>query len=107
MVKNVSDGEVVTEGGDDEGDGSENDEPENNDPGAASGLAQTLPVRVAWKKESDQSGRERIEAQCQCEEQGITTDLRHVGELGCIFSESGDQGNRERSKSQEECSMRS
>ena len=49
-MKNVGDGEVVAEGGDDEGDGGEKNESENYDAGAASGFAQALPTGSPGKK---------------------------------------------------------
>src|SRR5579863_4740040 len=95
-MKNVSDGEVVAEGSDDEGDGGEENASENHNARTARGLAQALPVWLAGKKEGDQTHSERIQAQRQGEEQGKATDLRHVGEPRCIFSETDDGGNRGR-----------
>ena len=84
-MEDVGDGEVVAEGGDDEGDGGEKDASEDYDAGAARGFAQALPVRVAGKEEGDQTHSERIQAQRQSEEQGKTTNLRHVGEPRWYF----------------------
>jgi hypothetical protein len=44
------------------------------------------------KEEGDQAHSERINAQRQGEEQGKTTDLRHVGEPQRIFSETHRAG---------------
>ncbi len=93
MVKDVGDGEIVAEGGDDEGDGGEEHGSEYNHAGAASGFAQAFPVGLALKEEGDKANSERIDAQRQCEEQGKTTNLRHVGEPQCIFSETEGTGN--------------
>ncbi len=95
-MEDVGYGEIVAEGGDDKGDGGENDESENNDAGAAGGLAQPLPQRLAPKEEGNKADTERIDAQRQCEEQGKTTNLRHVGEPQFIFSETASAGNRNR-----------
>src|SRR5579863_7407705 len=95
-MKNVSDGEVVAEGSDDQGDGSEENASENHNARTARGLAQALPVWVARKKEGDQTHSERIQAQRQGEEQGKATDLRHVGEPRSIFSETDGGGNRDK-----------
>ncbi len=54
-MENVGDGEVVAEGGDDEGDGGKKHGSEDDDAGTARGLAQPLPVRVAWKEEGDEA----------------------------------------------------
>ena len=94
VMKDVGDGEIVAEGGDHEGDRGENNESENDDAGPTSRLAQTLPKGVAWKKQRNYAHSERIDAQRQCEEQGITTNLRHEGEPHCIFSETEGTGNR-------------
>ena len=72
----------------------------NHHAGAASGFAETLPHRVAWKEQGDQAGPERIDAQRQCEEQGKTTNLRHVGEPQRIFSETHGSGNRNQARTQ-------
>ena len=95
-MEDVSDGEIVAEGGDHEGNGGEHDESENHDTGAPGGLAQPLPKRIALKEESNQADAERIDTQRQCQEQGITTNLRHVGEPQVIFSETASAGNRNR-----------
>ena len=50
MMKDVSDGEIVAEGGDNQRNGGENDRSENNDAGAAGGFAQTLPDGVALER---------------------------------------------------------
>ncbi len=42
-MKNVGDGEVVAEGGDNEGDGGEKNSSEDYDAGAASGFGQAIP----------------------------------------------------------------
>src|SRR5580698_6086530 len=94
MVENVGNGEIVAEGGDDQGDGGEEYSSEDYDAGAARGLAQALPVRIAGKKEGDQTHSERIQAQRQGEEQGKATNLRHVGEPRSIFSETDGSGNQ-------------
>src|ERR1700751_2097805 len=93
-MEDVSDGEIVAEGGDHKGNGGENDESENRDAGAPGGLAQPFPKRIALKEEGNQADAERIDAQRQCQKQGITTNLRHVEEPQLIFSETASAGNR-------------
>src|ERR1700686_4229673 len=97
-MEDVSDGEIVAEGGDHKRKGGEKNEPKNNNAGAPGGLAQPLPKRIALKEESNQADAERIDAQRQCQEQGITTNLRHVEEPQVIFSETASAGNRNRKK---------
>jgi hypothetical protein len=74
VVKDVSDGEIVAEGGYDKGNGGENHESENHDSGTTSGFTEALPKRVTWKEERDKADTERIDAQSQCKEQGKTAD---------------------------------
>ena len=52
-MKNVGDGEIVAEGGDDEGHGSEKDGAENDDAGATGGFAKALPARIVLVKERE------------------------------------------------------
>ena len=49
-MKDVGDGEVVAEGGDDEGDGGEQNRSENCDAGAAGGFAEALPARIILER---------------------------------------------------------
>ena len=99
-MKDVGDGEVVAEGGDDKGDRGENDESENYNAGAASGFADTLPERVARKEKGEEARSKRIEAEGQCEEQGKTTNECHVGRTPRYFFRKPRErqpGGRERS----------
>jgi len=96
VVKDVGDGEVVSESGDNQGNGSQDNGAEYDNAGAASGFTEALPVGIAFAKKSNKADYERIRAQRQCEEQGKTTDLRHVEEPHGIFSETHTGGNRSR-----------
>ena len=49
-MKDVGDGEVVAESGDDESNGGEDDRSEDHDAGAAGGLSQTFPGRIPRKE---------------------------------------------------------
>src|SRR5580704_13844915 len=85
-MEDVGDGEVVAEGGNDEGDGGQDNESEDNYARATGGLAQTLPHRVVLKEKGNQTHTERIDAQRQCDEQGKATNCRHVGRTPIYFS---------------------
>src|SRR5258708_2577460 len=91
-MEDVSDCEIVAEGGDYQCDRGDDDCSENYNSGAARSFAETLPTCVPLKEESHQAHSERINAQRQGEEQGKTTNLRHVGEPQCIFSETHRAG---------------
>ena len=94
----ISDGEVVAEGRDDENHGCKKHGREHHDTGTAGGLAETVPVRIVFEYEREEPDSERIDAQRQGEEQGETADLCHVEEPQVIFSESGGGGNRDSSE---------
>ena len=98
VMKDVGDGKVIAEGGDDESNGRKDHRPEDCDTGAAGGFTDALSARIIRHKKSQQAAAKRINAQRQREQQGKTTDLRH-GEPQRIFSESyGGQANSDWNK---------
>ena len=60
MMKDVGDGEIVAEGGDDQGDSSEQDCSKGCDSGATSGFAHPFPVRVVLKQKRQKPAAEGI-----------------------------------------------
>src|ERR1700722_15728696 len=97
-MKNVRDGEIVAEGGDDRGPRGEEDGCEYGDAGAAGGSADAVPATVFLKYQGEDSRSERIGAQNQRDEQSETTDLGHGGKPRIIFSETTGSGNNRRAK---------
>src|ERR1700722_291029 len=97
-MKNVRDGEIVAEGGDDQGHGGEEYGCEYGDAGAAGGFADAVPATGFLKDEGEASRAERNGAQNQRDEQSETTDLGHGGKPRIIFSETTGSGNNRRAK---------
>ena len=85
VMEDVSNGEIVSEGGYDEGDRGENDESKNYNAGTASCFSDSLPDRFARKKKGEQACSKRVDAQRQCEEQGKAADECHVGRTPTYF----------------------
>src|SRR5438270_2301091 len=92
-MKNVSNGEIVAEGGDHQRPSRKENGDEDDNARAARGFAQPFPVL----DERDESGDKTIDTQRQSEEQGKTANLRHW-DTGSIFSETHLPSNRFRPK---------
>jgi hypothetical protein len=67
-MEDVGDGEVVAEGGDDEGDCGEEYGYEDHDSGAAGSFSHAIPYPITLEDEREQSGNEAIDRQTQGEE---------------------------------------
>ena len=85
VVEDVGDGEVVAEGGDDEREGGKENGPEEHYTCPARSFTDTIPLRIILVEESEQASAKAVDAQREGEQQGKTTNLRHVGRTPKYF----------------------
>src|SRR5581483_321662 len=87
VMEDVSNAEIIAERGDDQRNRGKNHRAKNCNSCAASRLSDASPAWILLKKKSQEAAAKRVNAQREREQQGKSTNCRHVDPQG-IFSES-------------------